>query len=63
LSIFAKLKRKGVCDGIMWNCTWPISVSIIVDLINKEVLILNYTLTMLLVVLSRVMLLFVYYKA
>jgi hypothetical protein len=63
LSIFAKLNKKGVIDVIMWNCTWPISVSTIVDLIDKEVLILNYTLTVPLVVLSSVILLFVRYKA
>jgi hypothetical protein len=48
---------------MIWNCTWPISVSIIVDPIDKEVLILNYTLIVPLIVLSSVILLFVRYKA
>jgi hypothetical protein len=48
---------------MIWNCTWPISVSIIVNPIDKEVLMLNCTLTTLLIVLSKVILQLVCYKA
>ena len=44
MSISAKLNKKGVIDVIIWNYTWLISVFTKVDPIDKEVLMLNYTL-------------------
>jgi hypothetical protein len=58
----AKLSKNRVFAYIIWNFTCLISVFTIIDLIDNVKPMLNYTITCLLVVLLRVILL-VRYKA
>jgi len=61
--MFTKLSKNRVFKGIIWNRIALISVSITIDPKEDDVLIPNLTLILPLVVLSSLILLFIYYKA
>jgi hypothetical protein len=61
--MFTKLSRNRVFEGIIWNHMSLISVSIIVDPKEDNVLIPNLTLILPLVDLLSSILSFIYYKA